>query len=146
MALIAGCLTGTPEDAAAAWLTAVCGDPNADEAIMEDDVGVHSLSDGPTAAPPADEDQRFSSPSVPSPAPSPDALTSTTPGADDGEAISARIDEAGSAGAAAMWPRAPHLRGPKAGTGILHAEPGEHAEAPTGAVVERPTLCPDGGG
>jgi hypothetical protein len=40
----------------------------------------------------------------------------------------------------------PHLRGPEAGTGILHAEPGEHAEAPTGAVVERPTLCPDGGG
>ena len=82
LVLIAGCLTGTPEAAAAAWMTAVCDDPNADVAIIEDEAGDGSLADGSTAALPGDEDQRLSSPSVPWPALSVDDVTPTSPGAE----------------------------------------------------------------
>lgn len=145
LALIAGCLTGTPEEAAAAWMAAVRGDTDADAAIMEDDPGDGSLADGPTAALPMDEDQRLSSPSLPWPGSSLDGVTPTTRAPDDGEATAAPSDETCSAGTAEMTSRASHARGPEAGTEVLHIEPGEHAEASTRAIAERPLPCSDVG-
>jgi hypothetical protein len=126
-------------------MTAVCGDPDADEAIMEADVGDGSLVDSPEAVLPVDEAQRLPSPSLPWPAPSLDGVIPTTRVPDDGEAMSAPSDEACSAGVADMTSRASHARGPEAGTEILHVEPEEHAEASMRAIVERPLPCPDVG-
>ena len=122
LALLAGWLTGTPEEAAAAWMTAVCGDTDADAAIVEDDAGDGSLADGPKAAPPVDEDQSLPSPSLPWPAPSLDGVTPPTQRPDEGEGTSAHTDETCTGGAAQMLSSISHARGPAAGTEVFHVE------------------------
>jgi hypothetical protein len=143
LALLAGCVKGTLEEAAAAWLATVRGDGGADAVPAEDHRQDGAWAEGVEAAPPPDEGPTVPSPGMPLPHRPPDGATPIAQGPDEQDTTAAHPEEPCAGSAAAMPPSVSPARAPEAGPEHRHVGPGERDEASTPASANMTIPSPD---